>query len=272
MRLSSRRDRDWTAAFPTIRAAAERLATRAAIVDGEVAAVLPDGRTSFQSLQNALDGDPRHPLVYFAFDLPFVDGEDLRAAPLEERKARLAALLAAAPEPLLRYSDHVIGRGPDFFALARAQGLEGIVSKRRRAPYRSGRGRDWLKTKVVQRQEVVIAGHTDPESPGRVLGSLIIGYHDDDGQLIFCGKVGSGIGHHEALALRARLDALATARCPFAVPPPRHWVGPDPHWVRPVLVAEVAFTEWTVHGKLRHPRLLGLRLDKAAREVVREQP
>lgn len=271
VRLLSRRGKDWTEAFPEVCAAARALAARQALVDGEVAIVLPDGRTSFQALQNAFSGGGRQGLAYFAFDLLHLDGEDLTGRPLEERKAALARLVPPGRgRGLLRYSDHVVGGGAAFFAHACRLGLEGIVSKQRALAYRPGRHMGWVKTKCVRRQEFVIGGFTDPEGTREGIGSLLVGTYED-GRLVFAGKVGTGFSRAGARALRRRLEALAQARCPFT-PPPAGWLGRHAHWVRPQLVAEVAFTERTEDGKIRHPSFQGLREDKPARAVVAEAP
>ena len=269
VRLWSRRFRDWTAQFPTIADAVAALPATRALIDGEVCAVMPDGRTSFQALQNAL-GTRSAQLAYFAFDLLAVDGDDLAAAPLEQRKARLAALVREAPG-VVRYSDHVIGGGAAFFRAACARGLEGIVAKRRDARYTPGRGTSWLKIKCLLRQELVIGGFTEPEGSRTDLGALLVGYHEG-GALVYAGKVGTGFTRKTLAELRAALDPLATPRCPFSPEPPRAWTGAARHWVRPALVAEVAFSEWTNDGRMRHPSFQGLRRDKRAAEVVRERP
>jgi bifunctional non-homologous end joining protein LigD len=255
-----------------VRAAVEKLAAREAMLDGEVAVVRPDGRTTFQGLQNALGG-ATVPVIYFVFDLLALDGEDLRGRPLEERKAALAQLVARAPAGgVVRFSSHVVGRGQEFFRLACERGLEGIVSKRRDQPYRHGRGPGWLKIKCVSRQELVIAGFTEPEGSREALGALVMGYYDPAGSLVFAGKVGTGFTQKLLRELSRRLRPLEQNDCPFAVRPQTSWVGRAVHWVRPELVGEVAFAEWTSDGRLRHPSFQGLREDKPAREVVRERP
>jgi bifunctional non-homologous end joining protein LigD len=269
--LLSRRGLDWTASFPTVRAAIEQLAARSAIVDTEVAVVLPDGRTSFQALQNAFGATAPRGLACFAFDLLFVDGVDLRARPLEARKERLKSLLAASPESIVRYSDHVVGRGGDFFRTACGRGLEGIISKRRDLPYQAGRGNGWVKTKCTLRQELVIAGFTDPEGSRTGIGALLLGYYEGSA-LQYAGKCGTGFTQKVLVDLRKRLAPLEQAACPFAVQPPRTWTGSGVHWARPHLVAEIEFSEWTDDGRMRHPSFQGLRKDKSAREVVREAP
>ena len=269
--LLSRRFLDWTARFPEIAGSlAARLPGRRAILDGEIAALLPDGRTSFQHLQRSFGGAASAELVYFAFDLLELDGDSLVPQPLEARKARLAALLPPAAGAI-RYSDHVVGNGAAFFELACRRGLEGIISKRRDRPYLPGRGLTWQKTKCLLRQELVIGGFTDPERSRSGIGALLVGYYDA-GRLVYAGKVGTGYTNATLLELRRELAPLERATSPFDPEPPRAWTGKGRHWVRPALVAEVAFGEWTDDGKLRHPSFQGLRRDKPPREVVRERP
>jgi bifunctional non-homologous end joining protein LigD len=258
--------------FPGVKAAVARLPARTALIDGEVAVPLPDGRTSFQALQNALSRSGAG-TVYYAFDLLHLDGRDLTGEPLETRKQALQELVAGAPGgTAVFFSGHVAGNGSRFFDQARERGLEGIVSKRRREPYRSGRSLSWLKTKCVSRQEFVIGGFTEPEGAREALGALLIGYYDRAGKLMFAGKVGTGFSQKVLRDLRKRLGLLQQSACPFAVPPPPAFVGRTAHWVRPELVGEVNFIEWTHDGRLRHPSFQGLRADKPARDVVREAP
>ena len=267
--LLSRRFKDWTKQFPAIATAISKLPARRAILDGECAAVMPDGRTSFQALQNATSGDAAN-LRYFAFDLLQVEDELLVALPLEQRKARLKQLLGTTPGRL-RYSDHVEGHGRAFFELACTRGLEGIVSKRRDKPYLPGRGASWVKTKCLLRQELVIGGFTDPEGSRAGIGALLTGYYDR-GKLIYAGKVGTGFSMKVLAELREALESMEQKTCPFDPEPARAWTGAGRHWVAPRLVAEVAFSEWTNDGRLRHPSFQGLRADKLPTEVVREKP
>lgn len=266
VKLWSRRFNDWTAQFPTVAAAVAGLPAKSCVIDGEVAAVMPDGRTSFQALQNR-GGQ----LMYFAFDLIELDGEDIGALPLEQRKTKLAALLERGDRDVLKYSDHVIGGGKAFFALACQRGLEGIVSKRRDKPYTPGRGGAWLKTKCLLRQELVIGGFTDPEGVRTHIGALLVGYYEG-AALRYAGKVGTGFTMKTLGDLKKRLAPLELAKSPFDPEPARAWTGAGRHWVKPELVAEVAFSEWTADGRLRHPSFQGLRDDKKAAEVVRERP
>ncbi|TMA54375.1 MAG: DNA ligase D [Deltaproteobacteria bacterium] len=269
--LVSRNGKDWTDRFPDVCAAAAELPVRRALLDGEVAVLLPDGRTSFQALQNVFSGGERANLVYFVFDLLHVDGEDVARLPLEQRKTRLAALLRSAAQKRLRYSEHVVGRGAEFLAHACRMGLEGIVSKRRDRPYTPGRGAAWLKTKCIKRQEFVVGGFTDPEGSRLGIGALLVGVRVADGTLAFAGKVGTGFTNRGAQELRRTLDGIEQAECPFTPTPPGS-LGRHAHWVKPTLVAEVAFTEWTSDGKIRHPSFQGLRDDKPVSDVRREKP
>jgi len=268
LRLLSRRFNDWTAQFPTVVDAVAALHVKSVLLDGEVAAVMPDGRTSFQALQNAF-GRRDANLAYFVFDLLALDGEDLTKLPLEERKQRLAKLIGKR-QGVLRYSDHVVGNGKAFFELACKKGLEGIVSKRRDAPYSPGRGKGWVKTKCLMRQELVIGGYTDPEGARTHIGALLVGYYED-GAFRYAGKVGTGFTMKDLVKIKQVLSPLEIATSPFDPAPSRTWTGPNRHWVKPIVVAEVAFSEWTNDGRLRHPSFQGVRADKPATEIVREQ-
>ena len=267
--LFSRNGKDWTAQFPEVAGAVAALPARDAILDGEVCVVLPGGRTSFQALQNVFGGGARPGLTYFAFDLLRLDGADMGHRPLLERKSALAALLERAGATLVRPSQHWAEDGEAVFREACRLGLEGIVSKRADAAYRPGRNTDWVKVKCLRRQELVIGGFTEPEGAARTgLGALLVGYRDGE-RLAFAGKVGTGFTNASASALRKRLDAIEVGPCPFT-PRPAGALGRRAHWVRPELVAEVAFSEWTGDGKIRHPSFQGLREDKGPGDVVRE--
>ncbi|MBP7146343.1 MAG: DNA ligase D [Acidobacteria bacterium] len=271
--MTSRRGQDWTAKFGRIPQQARELAVRQAILDGEVVVLDEHHRSSFQALQNALGSGARGTeLLYYAFDLLYLDGHDLSRAPLLERKKLLGALLEAAPRDcVIRYSDHVQGQGPAFYAEACRHGLEGIVSKLAHAPHRSTRTREWLKVKCSASQEFVIGGFTDPQGQRTGIGALLVGVHEPDGRLRYAGKVGTGFTEKLARELRARLDALAQTECPFANEPPRA-IARRAHWVKPRLVGEVTFTEWTRDGVLRHPSFKGLREDKRPQEAIVERP
>ena len=184
--LLSRKGNDWTASFPEIARAAKALKVKSALLDGEVCVVLPDGRTSFQGLQNLASAD-RARLVYFVFDLMYLDGRSLAGEPLEARKAALKTIVRGER---IQFSDHLEADGPDAFREACRLRLEGIISKPRNQPYLSGKRAGWLKTKCVQRQEFVIGGFTDPEGAREGIGALLVGFYDDD-RLVFSGKVGT---------------------------------------------------------------------------------
>jgi bifunctional non-homologous end joining protein LigD len=267
--LWSRNANDWTERFPEIAEAAARLPVRKALLDGEIAVLLPNGTTSFQALQNALSGGDQGRLVYFVFDLLHLDGQDLTGAALEARKAALEKLLPLRRDEPIRYSSHVVGRGDAFFKEACQRALEGIVSKRRDRPYEPGRGQSWLKVKCVREQEFVVGGFTEPKGTRAGLGALLLGVYERDGTLAYAGKVGTGFTGESATRLRQRLDSLRTRESPFRLRPPG---AAEARWVKPEVVAQVAFTEWTEDGRLRHPAFKGLREDKPPRDIVRERP
>jgi DNA ligase D-like protein (predicted ligase) len=273
--LLTRRGNDWTAKYPSIAQAVAALPAPSAHLDGELCGVLPDGRTSFNLIQNATEtGDAE--LVFFVFDLLFLDGEDLRGKPLLERKALLAALLAGTPQAL-RYNDHQRGQGPAFHRLACQHGLEGIVSKRAEGRYEPDR-RSWLKVKCLNREEFVVVGWSDPEGSRHRIGALLLGYYTSNGALIYAGRVGTGMPQAELERLWRRLQPLAIDRMALATPPPRGGRFGSPlmlsrvHWVRPELVVEVSYVEWTPDGLLRHVVYLGEREDKPASQVRRDAP
>jgi bifunctional non-homologous end joining protein LigD len=266
--MFSRTGKDWTGSFADIAAAAARLPVESAWIDGEVIVNDGNGRSSFQSLQNVLSAESTARPMYYAFDLPYLDGYDLRDSPLAARKEALRAIVGK--DELIRYSDHVEGNGSGFFEQACKMGLEGIISKRADSPYQATRGRSWQKVKCNLRQEFVIGGYTDPQGARSGFGALLLGVYDGR-DLRYCGKVGTGFNDALLTSLVAKLRKLATDASPF-VNPPTGAEGRRAHWVKPELVGEVTFTEWTRDGTLRHPAFEGLREDKRARDVVREVP
>ena len=270
VRFFSRNNKDWTNKFPHLGKAIKEFPASAAILDGEVVAVDSKGRASFQKLQQAMKtGDAG--FIFHVFDLIYLDGYNLARTPLLERKSLLESLFASVPaKSPLRYSDHVEGNGAKFFKQACDYGIEGIVSKLADSPYESTRTRTWIKVKCIKRQEFVIAGFTlsDKDFPG--FGALILGVYDK-GKLVYAGRAGTGFTIKQRLELRKKLDGLVRATSSFAEKPK------DPRlkravWVTPKLVGEVAFTEWTDDGSVRHPSVQGLREDKKAQDVVREEP
>lgn len=266
--LFSRSGLDWTIRFPAIAEALKSLPCEEALLDGEIAFVLPSGLTDFKSLQEHID--TAHPAFrYFLFDLLALDGKDWRKLPLVKRKAELQKLLSAKKvSALLVYSDDVEGHGAEFFEQAKKQGLEGIVSKRADRPYISGRTKDWLKIKTGMRAEFVIGGYARSTARGRPFSSLLLGTFED-GKLNFAGKVGTGFAGADLDALTARFKPLEQKKMPFVAVPAIEQR--DAVWLKPKLVAEIAFTEWTGDGRLRHPSFQGLREDKDAADVRREE-
>jgi bifunctional non-homologous end joining protein LigD len=269
-RLITRHGKDWTDRFAPVAREAGKLPASQAILDGEVVVLEPDGTTSFQSLQNALAENRQDDLVYFAFDLLYLDGYDLRRSPLLARKQALDGLLAGRAGAI-RMGDHVEADGEGFYRQACTFALEGIVCKRADLPYHSGRNKDWLKVKCLKRQEFAIVGFTDPEKSRVGFGALLLAVNDDKGELVFAGKVGTGFNDRTLRELRARMNKLEVDKPAFKSPP-RGAEARRSHWLKPQLVGEVAFTEWTREGILRHPTFQGLREDKSPREIVREEP
>lgn len=273
-RLYSRSGREVTGAFPEV---AEALAQQDAtdfVVDGEVVA-FEGSRTSFARLQPRIQvSDPLRArrsgvaVWYYVFDVLEIDGGDVRREPLLERKRRLRHLLTWRTP--LRSTPHRVTGSDDWFAEICRAGWEGVIAKRKDATYRSGRTDAWLKFKCEAGQELVVVGWTDPEGSRVGLGALLLAYHDRSGgadDLVYAGKVGTGFSEAVLRDLHERLTRLEVDVSPCTRGPlPRKRV----HWAEPRLVAEVAFTEWTSAGQLRHPRYLGLRDDKDADDVVRE--
>ncbi len=268
--LLSRRRQDWTSRFPDVAQDAAELPVSQAILDGEVVVYLPDGRSSFQALQNTMNEEHAGRLTYVVFDLLYLDGYDLREAALEDRKRILAEIVKPSTNRSLEYLEHVIGDAEPFYRECCKHGLEGAISKLRRQPYRGGRGADWLKSKCLLRQEFVIGGYTDSNSKRRPFGALLVGYHDKAGKLVYAGRVGTGWQDRTMVELSKQLRPLTQKVSPFGAGI-AHRNGKT-HWVRPELVAEIAFTQWTRDGRLRQPSFQGLREDKRPAEVTPETP
>ena len=262
--LMSRTARRMNDQFPEIAEALEREPAKDFILDGEVVA-MRNGVSSFELLQQR--HRRRVPVYYYVFDLLRLDGEDLRPLPLRERKARLRrALDFKGP---VRFNPHRRGEhGEELFREACRKGLEGVIAKRADSPYAGKRSRDWLKLKCHAEQELVIGGFTAPKGSRTDFGALLVGYNED-GALRYAGKVGTGFDQATLRELGAQLRELERDESPF---PPFKPIPPGTRWVRPELVAQIGFAEWTRDARLRHPRFLGLRDDKPAGEVVREVP
>jgi bifunctional non-homologous end joining protein LigD len=268
-RLISRNGNDWTDRFSEIARAAAGIPVAGAVLDGEVVVIDEEGRTDFQALQNILQGLRNGSLSYMVFDIPFCGGYDLTRSPLLERKDLLGRLLGSGEGSKILFSGHILGDGETVFQKACALGLEGIVSKQADSPYEPKRSRRWLKIKCGKRQEFVIGGFTDPAGSRSGFGALLLGYYDAGGNLIYCGKVGTGFSDKLLAALSRRLKGLEIPGPAFTNPPTGQ-EGKGGHWVRPELSAEVVFGSWTEEGKLRQPSFQGLREDKNPRQVVRE--
>ncbi len=271
VRLMTRNQQLVNSTYPELAAQLQAQDCADFIIDGEVVA-FAGPTTSFSLLQRRLGvRNPSEalraevPVVYYVFDVLWADGRDCRQLPLSERKQVLRPLLSFTGP--VRYTTYRRRDGEVYFAQACAKGWEGLVVKRADSPYRSGRSRDWLKFKCQASQEFVIAGYTDPKGSRTGFGALLLGYYDSDGRLVYAGKVGTGFDDAALAALATTLSGLERPQSAFDRGSlPRTGV----HWVEPRLVGQVAFSEWTTAGQLRHPRFAGLRRDKDPATVVRE--
>jgi bifunctional non-homologous end joining protein LigD len=268
VRILTRRGNDWTSRFAVLRKALIAARLPPGWYDGEIVLLDPEGKPTFNGLQNAIEGGNNDEIVFYLFDVPYFDGYDLRRVPVEQRRALLQATLTETHR--LRFSQEISGDPAAILASACELGLEGVIGKRRGSPYVHRRSDDWIKLKCVQRQDFVIGGYTWPDKsrhdPG--IGALLVGLKDDAGVLRYAGKVGTGFSGEVSARLRQRLDAMAQAQRPFAGS-----TGHDRHatWVRPELVCEVTYNEWPEGGSLRHASFKGLREDKPARNVAHER-
>ena len=261
----TRTGKDWSDKFRALAKAAASLPA-GCLIDGEAVALNAKGKPDFQLLQSTLKGSKGANLAFYAFDLLVDRGEDIRKLPNLERKERLAALLKGVSPPIL-YGDHIVGKGEALFDAICAEGGEGIISKKASAPYSGARGRNWLKVKCIQRQEFVVVGWTDSDKR-RGFRSLLLGLREGKA-LKFAGKVGTGFDTKGIESLMERMKPLEVDKPPLEVPRAEK---KGAHWIDPKLVAEIAFTEFTSDGILRHPSFIALREDKPARDVVRETP
>ena len=281
VRLVSRNQNELTARYPELKDMAGFIKAKNAILDGEVVALDAEGKASFSLMQQRTGFRPGGkraaakadvPVLYYAFDLLYLDGEDWRKVPLEERKRKLASVIVAGDA--LRYSDHYAEQGRALFEIARQKGLEGIVAKRRNSFYEERRSGEWLKIKIRHRTECVVGGFTEPEGSRAHFGSLVLGLYDDKGRLVHVGQAGSGFNQKSLAEIWKTLKKLETKKNPFfgEVEALRRV-----SWVKPELVAEIEYAEWT-HGagagsgpKLRAPVFLGLRDDKNPKECMLEE-
>ncbi len=270
VKLLTRKGLDWTRKFPTVAAAVAKLPAKDALIDGELVAEGPDGLSSFSLLQQDLKASRHDRMAYYAFDLLHLDGADLRQKPLVTRKETLAALVKGhRGHEILRLSESLTEPGTILLRHACKLGLEGIVSKLADAPYRSGRGHNWIKTKCSDRQELVVAGYVPSSADAHAVGALVLGFYQRN-KLHYAGRTGTGFTHETARALYRRLKAITIDRTPFQAVPAEERGVRKPVWVTPKLVAEVDFHGWTHGDRVRHASFQGLREDKSAKDAVRE--
>ena len=273
VQVRSRNNKDLTLAYPSVASGGARLKAESVVLDGEIVAVDPQGRPSFQALQNR-SSYPQHKITYYAFDLLHLNGVDLTRLPLEERKTRLADVVRGSGIPL---SAFLPGTASQVIEAVQRLGLEGVIAKRKGSRYQAGiRGNSWVKLKLDRQQEFVVGGYR-PGAHG--VDALLVGYYDGR-RLKFAGKVRAGFTPHVRREVFAKLTPLHTLRCPFVDLPnskATHWGGGvtveqmgEMQWLKPKLVAQVRFVEWTAADHLRHAAFLGLRDDKAPAEVRRE--
>jgi bifunctional non-homologous end joining protein LigD len=278
IKLLTRSGLDWSHRYERTIEALRLLKVKSAYLDGVLCALNANGVPVFSRLQAAMDEGRTDQLVFFAFDLLFLNGESTAELPLIQRKARLQRLFKKEIGGL-RYSEHVAGDGPTFRAQACKLGLEGAISKRADRPYAPGDRGIWVKSKCLNREEFVVVGWTDPEGSRSHIGALLLlGYYTEDGRLHYAGRAGTGMAAKELKRLAGVLAPLKVTRMPVAEAPPRDSRFGSPlqlskvHWVRPEIVVEVTYLTWTEDNLLRHVSYQGQREDKPARQVVRPIP
>ena len=268
VQLLTRNGNDWTRKLPELAQSLEGMELPDGWYDGEI--IMPGDRlpADFQALQGAFDSARTARIVYYLFDIPYCAGHDLREVPLAERREVLRRVVERKPAANVRFSAVFDAPPQQIVASACKLGLEGVVAKRRNSAYVTRRSSDWIKLKCGQRQEFIIGGYTDPKGSRTGIGALLLGVHDEQGSLRYAGNVGTGFNERTLRDIRERLDALAADKPAFAADSelPR-----KAHWVRPELVAEVAFGEWTRTGRVRHSVFHGLRTDKKPAAIVRER-
>jgi bifunctional non-homologous end joining protein LigD len=277
IKLLTRTGLDWSHRYRSTIEALAKLPVKSAYLDGELCALWPDGLPAFSRLQAAMDEGKTGELVFFAFDLLYLDGESTAQLPLIERKKRLQRLFKKEIDGL-RYSEHVVTDGPRFREHACKLGLEGVISKRIDRPYAPGDRGIWVKSKCLNREEFVVVGWTDPEGSRSHIGALLLGYYTDDSRLHYAGRAGTGMTAKDLKRLAGVLEPLQVRKMPLAEPPPRDNRFGSPlklsrvHWVRPEVVVEVTYLTWTEDNLLRQVSYQGQREDKSARQVVRPMP
>lgn len=268
IRLFTRNGLDWTKKYPLIAERLEKLSLDQCILDGEMVVLDERGRSDFQALQAAMKEGRDESILYYCFDLLYLNDKDLRGKPLIERKMELKRLIGKIRSPLIRFSDHLSKNAEEFFHASCEQQLEGIVSKDKNASYVSGRTGLWMKTKCQKQQEFVIGGYTEPRGNRSSLGALLLGVYEN-GNLRYAGRCGAGFDTVTLKSVYRRLKPLETKHSPFTIDSPHEH---DIHWVKPKLAAEVSFSMWTRDQHLRAPVFHGLREDKNMIEIVKEKP
>lgn len=272
VRLFTRNGHDWTARLPSQAKALARLKLRSAWLDGEMVVTNEQGVADFQALQNAFDATRDEQIIYYLFDLPFLNGLDLRQCPLQQQRTALAAVLEKADAECLRFSADFNEPVESLLDSACKMDIEGLIGKRLDSPYVNRRSNDWIKLKCQQRQEFVIVGYTDPKGSREAFGALLLALHDpDSGELRYAGKVGTGFSNTTLNNIRQRLAPLEVRKAQFGNPP-RGAEATGVHWLKPQLLAEVAYAQMTREGVVRHSVFHGLRDDKPARSISLEQP
>ena len=271
VQMWTRNGNDWTAKFGKQVKSLEQLDIESAWLDGEAVVLDDRGLPDFQALQNAFDvGRPQDIVVYW-FDVPFLNGYDLRHVPLVQRRAILKALIEPVDDPVLRFSQDFAFKADDLLKSACDMALEGIIGKRQDSTYVSGRSNSWIKLKCRRRQEFVIGGYSEPAGSRGHFGALLLGVHDEAGKLQYAGRVGTGFDQSTLRDIKKELDKRETAKMPFAREPIERSRTPV-HWVKPELVAECNFAEWTKERIVRQASFVSLRDDKPARQIVKEEP
>ncbi|MEP6771276.1 MAG: DNA ligase D [Polaromonas sp.] len=268
VRLITRNGNDWTSKLPKLAQAVKELQLLSGWLDGEIVVLNEQGVPNFGLLQNAFDSASTANIVYYVFDLPYFDGLDLRQLPLAQRREILCTVVTRHPHENVRFSEAFEETPQSLLDSARRLGLEGVIGKRVDSVYTSRRSPDWIKLKTQLRQEFVIGGYTEPKGSRIGLGALMLGVHDAEGKLQYAGNVGAGFNDQMLKDLKARLEKLHAGTSPFAKLP----TGVRGQWVKPQLLAEVAFGEWTHGGHIRHSVFQGLRTDKPAKDILRENP
>ncbi|QGZ31035.1 DNA ligase D [Stutzerimonas stutzeri] len=271
VQLFTRNGHDWTAKMPRQAEALAALGLESAWLDGEVVVPNEEGTPDFQALQNAFEVGRSGAIVYYLFDLPYLNGMDLREVALEQRRAALSELLEHNDSDLLRFSADFTEQPESMLESACQMKLEGLIGKRAGSPYVSRRSNSWVKIKCKNRQEFIIVGFTEPKGTRSGFGALLLGLHNEAGELIYAGKVGTGFNQATLQSLHAKLKPLKTGKSPLAKPAPAADVR-GAHWLKPELMCEVAYAEMTRQGVIRHSVFHGLRADKPAEAITQERP